>query len=244
MKFKNYGDFLNEWHFTKHHLERSRPEHPESRTARFGVDQKYGWKCVWLSRLNEDGTASGDAMEVSEFLELSGMSEKEFDDKISKTLEMTVTSKLAANTYYEDLKELHRYVYLGKIAFQIGAELLAPVLINLIDPKNKDQGKHAEKFAIGSRIWCDVKNNSALTFLYFPDSYEDDDLMFRATIKSNRMKGTSYKEKVFYQNMKSVDYRKLVKIEYLRNKNSIIKIPNTQSWEEEVKHQIENDTKI
>ena len=243
MKFKNYIDFLNEWHFTKHHLERSNPNHPESRTARFSVDKKHGWKCIWLSRLSEDGAASGDAMELPEFLELSGMNENEFNSKISKTLEMTVTSKLAANTFYEDTEKLHRYVYLGKIAFQVGDELLAPVLINLIDP-NKDSGKHAKKFAIGSRIWCDVKNNSTLTFLYFPDSYEDDDLMLRATIKSNRMKGTSAKEKAFYQNMKSVDYRKLVKIEYLRNKNSIIKIPDTPSWKEEVKHQIENDTKF
>ena len=194
-----------------------------------------------LSRLDKDGNETKQAMRVDEFLSLTKMSEDEFEDKISRTLEMLVTSKKSRDIDFDPDEKIHRFMYLGKIAFKVGNELLAPVLMNLVNPE-KVKGDYVAKLAGGSRVWGDIKNNKIITFIFLPDSYEDKHILGRGSTNPNRMK--EFQDKPNEPRFPGSEYRKMIRIEYLRDKKSIIKILDTPDWANLVKQQIEYDKEV
>lgn len=238
MKFKKYDDFINEWRIEGHGARRASISNKESRTAPYSKNQRHGWKVALLARLvkNNDNSLT-EMMKLDQFLDLTKMSMAEFEEKVSKTLEMLVNSTKARSTNYDPKEKIHRFVHLGKIAFQIGNELLAPRFLNLIDAENKKGlQNYVPKAAVGSRVWCDVKENKMITFFFLPDSYDDDEILSKPMTIRNRMYG--------YSGMDPAKYKELIELVYLRDKKSIIKILDSPDWEQLVKQQIEHDTEI
>jgi hypothetical protein len=212
---------LNEWVLRKHwDIERGSKTHNLSRIVPRSSAHADGWECKDFLEINSEGKSLGKKISYKEFREKSGLSREELVEKISESLYIFLHGRKITTTKYPD-DELHRYVYLGKVAFKVGNQFFSPLFITYdgVDPREASEG-----------IWGDVKDNLGYTFMYLsPHSTVID---FKKFLKNddNRL------EK--YRHLSIEDYmQSRVKTTDLVNKNYTVFIPDTPDWVEIVKKQ-------
>jgi len=221
-RFKNYETFLLEWKLRDHWLERSSLSHEDSRVLPKDRGFKDGWTCDALLLLDKEGNPIGNKISYSSFLKETGMSKEDFETKVSFALHKMVVNERAKKKYYADTERLHRFVCMGKVAFQFGEKFYSPLLTT--------------EHGTGNVVWGDVKNNQAFTIMYFPENATENDFFSHAKLPKNRLKGA--------ETLSSSDYKELFRVEHFDNdKNRMIVIPDSPDWKIEVEKQAETGNK-
>jgi hypothetical protein len=218
-KIKNYEEFLYEWKMFKHWKERAELSSPISRTIHVSDYARDGWECNEFIQVSEDAKpVGGKKLDMKGFLMKSKMEEKEFIDKLQQSLQALAFCERAQS--YNFPEGTHRYVRMGRIAFQVGEEFFSPVLTTT--------------YGSGDIVWADIKDNVGATILYLPYNYERDDLFRKAF--QHKLKGM--------ENLPNEKYKMYFKIEELFPESYMTVIPESTDWKSLVKSQVDTGKKF
>ena len=237
-----FNEFLSEkWNYTQHWVDRTDFEQdidnlkrrikPDkkgnydflSRIVPKSNDFKSGWECKSMLCSNPDGKLTGEKINLTEVLGKNNVTRAEFNDKVTQSLYLLANNDRTKNKFYFD-RDIHRYVFLGKLIMKFGEEYFSPVL-EVVDT-------HTNEKHIGNCMWGDIKEQNGITILYFKENVNRDEIEKLACKERNRLNQLS--------NLADEDYVRHVKLDYLSDKNFSIVVPDSPEWKSIVKKQADS----
>ena len=202
--------------------ERGSLDNVESRVKPKSNQFPDGWECFSLEETNQKGGKRNNKITVQEFLNQSGMTHVEFENKVSFTLNALVTSRKVKKTLYlqKDRGTVRTVILkIGKIIFESGDRYFSPLLI-------VEKGE-------GTTVWGVVRNNTGVTLKYEPEDTNTDVLMrkdydsYRKSLEKRT--GTTISPSEYYDNA-TVENLYSEKITHTFG----VVIPNTEKWQKAV----------
>lgn len=223
---KSFTQFLNEVELSRHwKSERTSLSNPMSRIVPYSMSHQSGWTCDTVIRMNEKGEPQGKTR-LSELLSKSGMTQEEFNRKVSVSMKLLFSGKKLADTNYQTgARIISRKMYIGKLAFKVGNDYYSPEL-TVTTARNQK--------VVGNCFYAAVLGNLATTVLYYPENVSDKELMHGAYL--SYMAAAKKGEPGHDKNMSEEEFAKDFRVERPFG-NFILVIPDSENWEREVEKQ-------
>lgn len=222
LRIKHYEEFVNEWEKRPHYIERTTPSDIKNRIVPYTPNMKYGWKLSNFIEVDSEGDDLRNKITLEEFIEKSGKSLEEINEKIVKSLRFLTWSKKIPNHNLANNADFH--VYLGKLVFPVSSMekdakggniektlYFSPIL-------ETDKGK-------GNEVWAGISRNKGITVLYLRNP-SDNELQLKGY--NNR---SAHHEDMHFDDYVKQIYRGRAS---LHSENFYLLIPDTENWEEEV----------